>query len=125
MWRAIGLGVALLGGLACGEKKVVGPTGGDLTVAYSAANATDGALLVLVTGVVDAVKPLRGYQVASAPVGPTATRVVVIGALAPGDLFTVAVKDVSLGYSAQVEAAADRTTFALNDPGGYAATVRK
>lgn len=125
MRRELWLGTALLGGLACGEKKPVGPTGGDLTVAYTAPSTTDGALLVLVNGVVDAVKPVAGYQLASAPVGTNATRVVVTGALAPGDLFRITVKDVSLTYSVQVEAAADRNTFALNDPGGYAVTVRK
>lgn len=125
MRRAISVGMVLLAGLACGEKKVVGPTGGDLTVAYSAASVTDGAILVLITGVVDAVKPLGNYQVASASVGPAATRVVVTGALVSGDLFKITVKDVSLTYGAQVEAVADRTTFALNDPGSYAATVRK
>jgi hypothetical protein len=123
--RLLALGLAVTAGLACGEKKVAGPTGGDLTVAFSTTVGNNGALLILVNGAVDAVRPLGGYQVSSAPVGLSSTRVVVTGSIAPGDLFTITVKDVSLTYTAQVEAAADRATFALNDPGQYTATVRR
>jgi hypothetical protein len=112
-------------GIGCGSKEPSGPVGGDLTVSYSGPSANDGALLVLVTGAVDAVNPVGAYPVASAPVGVGSHRVVITGALVPGDLFRITVKDVSLTYQARVEAAADRTTFALNDPGSYSAAVRR
>ena len=59
--------------------------------------------------------------------GPTTTRVVVLGTLSAGDLFKIRVSDVNTGsaYSARVDQAADRLTFALNDPLGYSAVVRK
>ncbi|MFN0181988.1 MAG: hypothetical protein ACKVZ0_24560 [Gemmatimonadales bacterium] len=119
--------IALLAALAvgCGEKPPVGPTGGDLPVAYAGPSSNDGAILVLVSGTVESVAAVNGYQIASAPVGPNATRVVVTGSLAPGDLFKIKVKDISASYGAQIEAVADRTTFALGDPSRYQATVRK
>ncbi len=122
---ATALLLMLAAGAGCGAKKIVGPEGGDLTVAYTGPSTTDGALLILVTGAVDAVKSVAGYQVASAAVGPASTRVVVTGPLVPGDLFRITVKDVSASYGATIEAAADRTTFALAETGSYTATIRK
>jgi hypothetical protein len=119
--------IALLAGLAvgCGEKGPVGPTGGDLPVAFTGPSNNVGAILVLVSGTVESVTAVNGYQIASAPVGPNATRVVVTGSLAAGDLFKITVKDISASYGAQIEAVADRTTYALSDPSSYQATVRK
>jgi hypothetical protein len=123
LWAALVVGA--IGVTGCGDKKIVGPTGGDLTVSYTGPSTTDGAILVLVTGAVDQVKQAGSYQVASAAAGPGLTRVVITGQLVPGDLFKITVKDVAGSYSAVVEAAADRNTFALAAPGPYAATVRK
>ena len=120
-WSGLAAG-AMIG---CGAKPPVGPTGGDLAVAYSGPSTTDGAILLLVTGAVDGVTAGSGYQVASASAGVNATRVVVTGTITPGVLFTIKVKDVAGSFGAQVEAVADRTTFALNDPASYQATVRK
>ncbi len=130
MRRSIG-GAVLIGLVAgCGGKDGPEPTkpvAGDLTVAYTGPSQTDGALLLVVTGVILEVKAVGGYQVASAPLGPTTTRVVVLGTLSAGDLFKIRVSDVNTGsaYSARVDQAADRLTFALNDPLGYSAVVRK
>ena len=115
--------------LGCGgEKKVTGPTGGELTVAYSTALSHEGAMLLLISGgVVENVTPVGGYQVAFASVGANAIRVVVTGNLTAGDVIRIKVPDLSLvsSYSAHVDAAADRTTFGLNEPTLYTATVRK
>jgi hypothetical protein len=116
-------------GLGCGGKKPdpVGPVAGNLTVSYTGPSQTDGALLIVVNGAVSSVTPVSGYHIASAPLGPTSTRVVISGPLVAGDLFRVSVTDVNAvaGYTAFVEAAADRNTFALNDPAGYSASLRK
>jgi len=131
MMRRSLLGAMLCGFLAaCGgkdEPDPVKPVAGDLTVAYSGPSQTDGALLLVVTGAVSEVKAVGSYQVASAPLGPATTRVVVIGSLKAGDLFKIRVSDVNAvaTYSARVDEAADRVTFALSDPFGYSATVRK
>jgi len=114
----------------CGGDKKTGPTGpvpGDLTVSYSGPGTTDGALLLLVNGAGTTVTPLRGLQVASAKIGETQTRVVVTGNLSNGDLFEIAVPDVAQvgSYSVQIEAVADRNTFALKDPLAYSASIRR
>ncbi|MBL8985297.1 MAG: hypothetical protein JNJ80_03435 [Gemmatimonadetes bacterium] len=128
--RRLVLAGLLATAVGCGGEKKPGPVepvAGDLTVAYTGPSQTDGAMLVIVTGAITAVKPANGYTVASASLGPTSTRVVVTGDLAVGDLFKVSVADVGRvsSYSVQVEAAADRNTFALGNPGAYSATVRR
>ena len=121
--------VGIAAGLACGKgEEPVGPVAGDLTVAYGTQSATDGAVLILVTGgAVTSVTAVGQYRVASASVGVNATRVVVTGDLSAGDLFRIRVPDVSLvgSYIARIESAADRTTFALGDPGLYSAAIRR
>ncbi len=131
MMRRSLLGAVIVGLLtACGGKDTpdpIKPVAGDLTVAYNGPSQTDGALLLVVTGVIAEVKTVGSYQVASAPLGPTSTRVVVVGALTAGDIFKIRVSDVNTvaTYSARVDEAADRATFALNDPAGYSVIVRK
>ncbi len=119
----------LLIAAACGGKEPgpVEPVAGDLTIAYAGPGQNDGAILLVVTGAVTAVTTTGGYTVASASLGPTSTRVVVTGNLVAGDLFKVSVADVAKvsSYGVQVEAVADRTSFALGDPGSYSATIRR
>jgi hypothetical protein len=127
MRRSIWVAAAIIATAACGKKEPVGPIGGNLTVSYDSPQFNDGALLVLVTGPVTAVTALGGYQMASAPAGSNATRVVLTGTLVTGDILRLAVPDISAAssYSVRVEAAADRTTFALENPSTYTASVRK
>ena len=124
------IGVVSVGLLAACSKDgpdPIKPVAGDLTVAYNGPSQTDGALLLVVTGAIAEVKAVGSYQVASAPLGLTATRVVVVGALAVGDIFKIRVSDVNTfaAYTVRIDEAADRVTFALNDPIGYTAGVRK
>lgn len=116
--------VAACGGEDPGPPK---PVAGELTVSYAGGTSSDGALLVTVTGTVTSVSATGGYQVASASLGPTSTRVVVTGSLTQGDLFRIRVPDVAAvaNFGVTVEAAADRTTFALNDPVIYQVSVRR
>lgn len=121
--------IAAVGLAGCGSDTPdpLKPVAGDLTVAYSGGTLSDGALLVTVTGSVTSVTAVSGYQVASAVLGPSTTRVVVTGAIVQGDLFRIRVPDVAAVASVgvTVEAAADRNTFALNDPLIYQVTVRR
>jgi hypothetical protein len=119
------LGLALAAG--CG-KSPTGPVAGEFTVSFSSGANSDGALLLLITGPVNSVQVLNGYQMSSAAAGTNRTRVVITGDLIAGDVLKLSVPDTStaLGaYSATVEAAANRTTYALADPALYTATVRK
>ncbi len=131
MIRPTLFGAALAGVVAaCGGKdspEPIKPVAGDLTVAYSGPGQTDGALLLVITGVVAEVKAVGPYQVASAPLGPTATRVVVVGTLVTGDILKIRVSDVNAvaSYSGRIDEVADRETFALNDALGYSVGVRK
>ncbi|MEO8452341.1 MAG: hypothetical protein ABI647_21295, partial [Gemmatimonadota bacterium] len=83
-------------------------------------------LLVISGGTVQDVTPVGSYKVSFATVAGV-TRAVVTGNLTSGDLVRVKVPDISLAgtYVARVDAAADRTTFALNEPTLYSATVRQ
>ena len=125
MIRRIILLGSLIAAAGCGDKKPTEPTGGDFTVAYTGPSQTDGALLLVVTGPVASVSGLGSYQVAFASTATGLTKVVVTGAVTPGDLFRITVKDISVAHTAVIEAAADRATFALGDPASYSATVRK
>ncbi len=131
MTRRMAIGAAVAGLIAaCGGKDTpepIKPVAGDLTVAYSGPGQTDGALLLVITGVLTEVKAVGPYQVASAPLGPTATRVVVVGTLVAGDILKIRVSDVNAfaSYTGRIDEVADRETFALNDPVGYTIGVRK
>ena len=111
---------------ACGKDPPPGPTAGRLTVSYSGGFGNDGALLLLVAGNVTSIEPLGGHQIASASAGPNATRVVLTGNLVSGDILRLSVPDVAAieDYDVTVEAAADRSSFALGDPNLYSTTIR-
>jgi hypothetical protein len=122
------LTAALIVGVACGGDEPAGPVAGDLTVSYAPSSGTDGAVLLLITGgPVGSITPTGSLQAAAATAGANATRVVVTGALVGGDLFRIRVPDVGAAadYSVRIEAVADLNTFALIDPAGYTAAVRK
>jgi hypothetical protein len=115
---------------ACGggEDPPVGPVAGDLILAYGSPSPADGAVLILVTGgPISSVTPIGSYRVESSSAGVNATRIVVTGSLVTGDLVRLRVPDVSASgnYSGRVEAAADRNTFALADPGFYTTGIRR
>lgn len=121
----LAVATAVAGSVGCGTKEPAGPTPGQLAVTYSGPGVSDGAMLLLVTGPVDAVTAKSGYQLASASAGLNATRVVVTGPLVPGELFKISVKDIGGNFGALIEAVADRNTFALGDPGQYQTTILK
>jgi len=126
--RILLLGLGAIVGAACKKETPAGPEAGDLTVSYTGPSQTDGALLLLVQGGPHtSVRAAGGQQVASASAGINITRVVVTGDLVPGDILRLSVPDVAAvaSYSVRVEAAADRTTFALADPSSYTTTVRR
>jgi hypothetical protein len=101
---------------------------GDLLVSYFQGGPEPGALLLTITGgKVENVTALGGQQVSfSSPFAGT-TKVVVIGTLTNGDLLRVRVPDVSqsTSYTARVDQAADKVSFALVEPGRYTLTVHR
>ncbi|MBX3147247.1 MAG: hypothetical protein KF785_10805 [Gemmatimonadales bacterium] len=127
-WLGLAAAALLLAGCGDSTPPVTPPTPGTLTVSYQGTGASDGAMLLVVTGAVTSVEPVGGYRVASAPIsGGAETRIVVTGDLVPGDLVRLAVPDISKAddYAANVEAVAHRATYALQDPLTYTASIRR
>lgn len=86
----------------------------------------DGAMVVRIIGPVDTVLAAGGYAVASSRTG-NISRAVVTGNIEAGNLLRIRVPDVGnlSGYSAFVEQAASRASYALLDVSGYRLELRK
>ncbi|TFH64528.1 MAG: hypothetical protein E4G90_07900 [Gemmatimonadales bacterium] len=102
-----------------------GPVGGEVTLALQSPNIDDGAVLIRIVGPITEITPSGDYLVSSAPLGTTATKIVVVGNLASGPLIRVYVPDLNLlsTYTVFVEQAASRTDFVLYDPSGYSIII--
>ncbi len=129
MKRLVAAALLSLGGLACGGGGgQTGTKAGELLVTYFQGGPEPGALLLTVTGgPVTGVKATGGQQVSfSSPFAGT-TKVVVLGTLTNGDLLKLTVPDVTVAtsYTVHVDQAADKSTFALLEPGRYTLTVHR
>jgi hypothetical protein len=122
--------VAVLFIAACGADAppIPQPVAGDLTMALTTPNSQDGALLLRIVGelAVQDVTPLGNYRV-SFHTQAGVTRVIITGDLAGGDILKFRVPDIgkASSYTAYVEQAASRTTYALLETSSYFLTVRK
>lgn len=121
----LGLAIVLLG--ACGSDPPVGPVAGELTLTLVSPGASDGAVMVRVTGEIESVTGLGGYVVEAAEVPGGMWRIVVAGTLVPGPIARIRVPDINntATYLAVVEQVAARGTFALLSTAGYAVQVTK
>lgn len=101
------------------------PVAGELVIGLVSPNATDGALVVRVIGTLTDVTPAGNYRVSFSTQG-NITRAIVTGDIGSGDLLRIKVPDVTQAstYSASVEQAAARDTYALFSTAGYALTIR-
>ncbi len=121
---ALGLAAAACGGDA--PDPTPKPVSGEVTVVLATPFVgQDGGMVIRVSGPVDTVTALGGYQVSSIRQDDL-TRVVVTGNIGAGDLIRIKVPDLSqLGsYAAFVEQAAARNTYVLLDVSGYGLTFR-
>ncbi|NOT07004.1 MAG: hypothetical protein HOP28_02250 [Gemmatimonadales bacterium] len=125
--RRLALCAVLLAG--CGGGPTPPPsTPGDLLVTYSPGNFEAGALLLTITGgKVDNVSAVGAQQVTFTGTVPGTIRVLVIGAIVSGDLIRIRVPDLSLSadYQVRIDQVADKNTFSLIDPAGYATAVHR
>ncbi|MDZ4673637.1 MAG: hypothetical protein SGI84_04220 [Gemmatimonadota bacterium] len=121
----IGLSVVLLA--ACGSDPPVGPVAGELTLNLVSPGATDGAILLRVTGEIESVTGLGGYVIEAAEVPGGMWRIVVAGTIVPGPIARIRVPDINdaAPYLAVVEQVAARGTFALLSTAGYSVRVTK
>lgn len=119
----IAMGLALLGGLACGGDSGTGTTTGTAAVSLATPNADDGAVLVTLTGpgVSNPQAGSSAYDVYFRVVSADELRVLVIGDLSNGVLVTVGVGAVgSIGqYSGTVVEVASRTDVLRVSLAGY------
>ncbi len=118
-----GLAVALAG---CGKSDGTGPVAGLLTVTLSTSSANTGALMFTVSGgPIDAVNA-TGYRTYQTAVNSTSRRIILTGDIGAGTVVQLQVPDINqaASYTAQVEQAADRTTY-LPLAGGYSLSVQR
>ncbi len=123
---ALALGLVLL--LGCGPDDpdpTPKPVAGELVLSLTSPNPNDGALIVRVIGTLTDVTPVGNYRVSFSTQG-NLTRVIVTGDVASGDLLRIKVPDVTQvrAYSASVEQAAARDSYALFSTSGYTLTLR-
>lgn len=80
--------------------------------------------MVVSGGAINAVHPAGDLELALESDG-SGTHLLLVGDVAEGVLATVEVPDIAhaSAYVATVEQVADRTTFALLDPGSYRVTI--
>jgi len=122
---------ALVLGLGCGGGDGGTPprVPGNLTLSYVVNGSGLGAVLLTITGgEVEAVTAIpAGVAVSSASSSPSVTRVVITGALVPGDLLTLRVPDVAAAesYLVRIDQIAHGETFALLDPALSSFTIRR
>jgi hypothetical protein len=112
---------ALVLGSGCGGNGGTPPGArGDLTVSFVESGSDLGAVLLTVTGgEVETVTSIPGGVVVHfATPSPGVTRIVVSGALVPGDLLRLRVPEVNAvnAYAIRIDQSAHAETFALLDP---------
>lgn len=112
---------------ACGGDPPVGPVAGELTLTLVTPGATDGAVLIRVTGPVESVTGMSGYLVESSEVPGGMWRLVVAGNVVAGPVARIRVPDINAAeqYLAIVEQVAARGTFALLSTAGYSVQVSR
>jgi hypothetical protein len=122
---------ALVVGSGCGGENGGTPPGvrGDLTVSFVESASDLGAVLLTVTGgEVEVATAIPGGVVVSfASPSPGVTRIVVSGALAPGDFLRLRVPDVNAvsAYAIRIDQSAHAETFALVDPALSSFSIRR
>jgi hypothetical protein len=103
------------------------PVSGEFTVSLvTPFVGQDGGMVLRVIGPIDTLTALNGYKVSFVRQG-NITRAVVTGNVEAGDLLRIKVPDIGqlTAYSAFVEQAAARNTFALLDVSGYTLNLRQ
>jgi hypothetical protein len=113
--------VTLLAGLVGCSHDNIGPTAGTLNVTLTSPNTDDGAVLFTISGgPVDSLTA-PGQQVYTSRLDSNTLRVILIGQLEAGTVAQMYLPDVRLAsnYSATVNQAAARTSYAQRNPAAY------
>jgi hypothetical protein len=116
------LALAVLAGLVGCSHDNLGPTAGALTVTLASPNSDDGAVLFTISGgPVDSLTVPGGERIYTSRLDSKTLRVILIGHLPAGTVARMYLPDVRLAsnYSATVNQAAARTSYAQRNPAAY------
>ena len=125
-WHSIML-ICLASLVLMGCSNSTGPAAGSLEMTFSAQQANEGAVLVVVWGgPVDSVESL-GYPIYSARLGGDTLKLIVTGQLSSGPLARLHIPDSRQAstYNVRVAQVATRGTFVLKDLAGYAVSLER
>jgi hypothetical protein len=123
--RHAALALTVLAGIAGCSHDNVGPTAGTLNVTLASPNTDDGAVLVTIAGgPVDSLTA-PGQQIYTSRIDANTLRVILIGRLQAGTVARMYLPDVRLAsnYSATVNQAAARTSYAQRNPAAYSVNL--
>lgn len=129
-WRTVPWTTTLAILAACGGDGPPEPppiTGGPVRLVLQASQPDVGAIIVRIVGPVDSVTVATGLVLSSTDLGSTASKIVVAGNIAAGNLATLWVPDLSVLniYSVFVEQVSSRINFALYDPASFSVNLVK
>jgi hypothetical protein len=119
--------ICLVSMVLIGCSNSTGPAAGSLEMTFSALQANEGAVLLVVSGgPVDSVESL-GYPIYSARLGGDTLKLIVTGQLSSGPLARLHIPDNRRAstYNARVAQVATRGTYVLKDLAGYAVSLEQ
>lgn len=111
--------------LLTGCSNNTGPVAGALAVTLTSPRQDDGAVLFMVYGgPVDSIESV-GYPIHLARVADT-VKVIITGSVGAGPIARVHIPDSRQGarYGSRIAQVAERRTYALHDPAGYAISLQ-
>jgi hypothetical protein len=92
-------------------------------VSVASPNSDDGAMLFSVSGQFQSIQAANGYQVLSYAPTTTVTKVMVVGPIVSGTVFSLNVADKSLPVGVTIDQVAARASYAQRTPSGYRVTI--
>ena len=103
------------------------PNGGAITgligVSVASPNSDDGAMLFSVSSTFQSIQAANGYEVLSYAPTTTVTKVMVVGPISSGTVFSLNVADKSLPVAVTIDQVAARGSYAQRTPSGYRVTI--
>jgi hypothetical protein len=123
--RHVAYALAVLAALVGCSHDDIGPTAGTLNLTLASPNSDDGAVLFTISGgPVDSLTA-PGQQIYTSRLDSNTLRVILIGPLQAGTVARVYLPDVRLAsnYSAAVNQAAARSSYAQRNPAAYSVNL--
>jgi hypothetical protein len=96
---------------------------GVVRVSVTSPNNDDGAMLFSISGAFQSIQGASGYQVLSYAPTTAVTKVVVVGPIVSGNVFSLNVADKSLPVRVTIDQVAARSSYMQRAPGDYRVTL--